>query len=137
MYNENTQDLCHHGIKGQKWGIVNKKDDAQSRVASEKNRLNYDKNIAGIEANANVENNRIKQENKTDRYQIRSDAKTSLALGRQQIAEVLARESTARKESKDELEAKKQKYTTVGTVAVMACFAAMSIGRHVAKSMRK
>lgn len=134
MYNKQTNDLAHHGIKGQKWGIINKKDDAQSRVASEKNRLDYDRKIAAVEANAKVSNNDINQANKTERYRITTDAKTAVTLGRQQVSEVMARESAARQASRQETERARAKYKTLGTVAVLGLFATMSIAKNNRKA---
>lgn len=104
--------LYHHGIKGQKWGIIREDDSAKTRLASEKNRLNYDKQIAKINANA-----------ESSIYSIRSNNYSTIMLGRQEMKEAFARERTLRDESFNERKAKEQKYKTIGTVAVLAALA--------------
>lgn len=104
--------LYHHGIKGQKWGIIREDDSAKTRLASEKNRLNYDAKVAKLETDSNLELKSIKSNNYT-----------AVILGRQEAREAFARERTLRAESFNERKTKEQKYKMIGTAVVLAALA--------------
>lgn len=114
--------LYHHGIKGQKWGIIREDDDQQTRLASEKNRLNYDKQIVKINAEYDSQTSKAL-----------SDNKTAIILGRQSAKEAFAREQTMRKESYNERKEKETKYKILGAVAVMAALTLPKVIKNTGK----
>lgn len=114
--------LYHHGIKGQKWGVIRKSDDQATRLASEKNRLKYDEKIA-----------QIKNESDTSVTLNKQNNETTIILGKQELAKALSEDSRLRKESYNERKAKEQKYKTLGLAAVLGLFAV----RTIAKNYRK
>lgn len=114
--------LYHYGVKGQKWGIIREDDDQKTRLASEKNRLNYDKQIAKINA-----------ESDTEKSIAISDNKTAIILGRQGVQEAMARERTLRSESYNERKEKEQKYKVIGSIAVMAALTLPKVIKNAGK----
>lgn len=100
-------ELYHFGIKGQKWGIIRKKDDQETRLASEKNRLKYDEKIA-----------QLKSEADTSREINQINTKTTITLGKQSLKEALEKEKTIRQQSEDARVVSEQKYKMIGKVAL-------------------
>lgn len=106
--------LYHHGIKGMHWG-VRKEDDEETRLAFDKNRLAYEKSKLASETKKDI---------------LREENATTLSLGKQKFNEAFEHEKTLRQQSKNEAEAKRKKYVTIGAVAVIAALAASRISRN-------
>lgn len=119
---QNVTELYHYGIKGQKWGIIRKDDDQETRLASEKNRLKYDEKVA-----------KIKSEQEKRIAEISLDSKTAITLGKQELAKSFSQDDALRKQSSDERKAKELKYKMIGTVAIIAAFSARRIAKSFAE----
>lgn len=102
--------LYHHGIKGQKWGVINEKDDPSSRVASEKNRLDYDAKIARYQGELEA----VKQNNATDLKIAKEETKRTVLEGKAKVHEALVQASADKTKAKAERDAKFKKYAMIG-----------------------
>lgn len=108
--------LYHHGIKGQKWGVIREKDDSQSKVDSEKNRLNYDAKIAKYEGELKA----VKDNNAADLKIAKEKTKQTVIEGRTRVTEALVESSAEKSKTKAERDAKFKKYMIAGTIAMAA-----------------
>lgn len=120
--------LYHHGIKGQKWGVIREKDDSQSKVDSEKNRLNYDAKIAKYEGELKA----VKDNNAADLKIAKEKTRQTVAEGRARVTEALIKSKSEENTAKADIKAKKaaefKKYATIGTVAL---FAALGVSKWI------
>lgn len=120
--------LYHHGIKGQKWGVIREKDDSQSKVDSEKNRLNYDAKIAKYEGELKA----VKDNNAADLKIAKEKTRQTVADGRARVTEVLIKSKSEESTAKADIKAKKaaefKKYATIGTIAL---FAALGVSKYI------
>lgn len=108
--------LYHHGIKGQKWGIIRKKDSETSRETTQRDRLNYDAKIARYEGELAA----VKDNNKTDLSIAKEETKRTVNEGKVRVAEAMSQANVDKTRIKAEKDAKIKKYATIGITALLA-----------------
>lgn len=123
MKNNENNELYHHGVKGQKWGVIRETDSEKTRLASEKENLKYQ--YQTYEAKRFYDN-----QNKKDKLDYKRDVKIArfgkqIEKGRQYTDRAIQRNITI---------GQIHKYRALSTAAVAAALSASSIGKSYAMS---
>lgn len=126
MENNNEIDaLCHYGVKGMKWGVINENDSQETRLAYEKNRMKYD-----------FQNRESKMFYKTQNKKDTMEYKKAIKLAKIEKQIEHGKDSTQKAISNDERLGKKYKARAQAIAAVSAALAVSSVGNSISSAIQ-